>query len=98
MGRKKKIRNTYSIELKKKAVAMSNQEGISLADVADQLGVPAQQLSQWRSKFSGETESKSALLRLDALGENKKLKEELKQLRMENDILKKAAVFFASQK
>ena len=98
MARKRSARKSYPIELKKRAVEMSNQEGVTLADVADELGVPLQQLSGWRTKIGKEKDIEDAQKRLDALEENRKLKDELKQLRQENEILKKAAAFFASQK
>lgn len=98
MAKKKQSRKSYPLELKKKAVKMTQQDGVSVGDVADQLGIPPQQLSQWRSKFLNEEDVELAEKRLDAIDENRKLKEELKQLKMENEILKKAAVFFASQK
>ncbi|MFK7822857.1 MAG: transposase, partial [Oligoflexales bacterium] len=83
---------------KKRAVEMSYQDGVSLGDVADELGVPINQLSGWRAKIGQQKATEDANNRLDALQENKLLKDELKQLRQENEILKKAAVFFASQK
>lgn len=98
MPKKKPARKIYPLELKKRAVAMSYQEGISLGDVADELGVPVQQLSGWRSQLGKQETLEAANSRLDALQENKQLKDELKQLRQENEILKKAAAFFASQK
>jgi len=98
MAKKKQPRKSYPLELKKKAVKMTQQDGVSVGDVADQLGIPPQQLSPWRSKFLSEEDVEQAEKRLDAIDENRKLKEELKQLKMENEILKKAAVFFASQK
>lgn len=94
---KKKTRNSYPLEFKKKAVLMTTEEGVSVSEVADQLGVSPQYLSQWRSQLLKDGELEEAEKRLDALIENRKLKEELKTLKMENEILKKAASFFASQ-
>lgn len=98
MPKKRTVRKSYPYELKKKAVEMSNEPGMTVSEVASQLDVPAQQLSQWRSKMNGEAAAIDAKKRLDALEENKSLKEQLKQARLENEILKKAAVYFASQK
>lgn len=98
MPKKRTVRKSYPVELKKKAVEMSNQPGMTVSEVASQLDVSAQQLSQWRSKINGEAATNDAKRRLDALEENKSLKEQLKQARLENEILKKAAVYFASQK
>ena len=98
MSKKKRSRNSYPTELKRKAVQLASQEGVTVAEVADQLGVPPQQISMWKAKFSDEGEVEEATMRLDALDENRQLKEEIRRLKMENDILKKAASFFASQK
>ena len=46
---------------------MSCQEGMSLGDVADELGVPIQQLSGWRSQLGRQEDAKAANARLDAL-------------------------------
>jgi transposase-like protein len=95
---KKKPRNSYSEEFKKKAVLLTEQEGVSVGEVADQLGISAQYLSQWRSKLLKDNELENAERKLNALEENRRLKEELKVMKMENEILKKAASYFASQK
>ena len=71
---------------------------MSVGEVADQLGISAQYLSQWRSKLLKDNELENAERKLNALEENRRLKEELKVMKMENEILKKAASYFASQK
>ncbi len=98
MAKKRPSRKSYPIEVKRRAVEMSSQEGVTVGEVAEQLGIPAQQLSQWRSQLLSAGDVKQLQSKLDALEENKRLRDELKQLKMENDILKKAAAFFASQK
>lgn len=95
---KRAKRSSYPEEFKKKAVLMTEQEGTTLSEVSDQLGVAVQNLSVWRSKYLKDRHIGEAEIKLDAMLENRRLKDELKTLRMENDILKKAASFFASQK
>jgi transposase len=95
---KKKVRKHYPLDFKKKAVLMTTKEGITVGEVADELGISPQYLSKWRSELMEDGELENAEKRLDALEENRRLREELKQLRTENDILKKAASYFASQK
>ena len=95
---KKRARRSYSIELKKKAVDLSNQKGVTIAEVADELGVPASQISQWRQKLNGLQAAKDAEQKLDAIAECKALKLKLRQAEQEIEILKKAASYFASQK
>ena len=95
---KRTPRKSYTKEFKRRAVQMSLEPGPSVADVADQLGVTPQYLSQWRTKFKQESAAKCDEESLDAVAENLKLKAEIKQLKMDNEILKKAASYFASQK
>ena len=97
MGRKK-IRKSYPLDFKKKAVAMSMKDGITVNEVADELGVSPQYLSKWRAELMEDGELENVARRLDALDENRRLREEVKQLKIENDILKKAASYFASLK
>jgi transposase-like protein len=47
MGQKN-VQNEISSSLQKKAVAMSLKEGISVGEVADELGISPQYLSKWR--------------------------------------------------
>jgi transposase-like protein len=70
---------------------LTEQEGVRVGEVADQLGISAQYLSQWRSKLLKDNELENAERKLNALEENRRLKEELKVMKMENEILKKAA-------
>ncbi len=77
---------------------MTTKEGITVGEVADELGISPQYLSKWRSELMDDGELETAEKRLDALEENRRLREELKQLKTENEILKKAASYFASQK
>jgi len=95
---KKKKRNSYTSEFKRKAVLMTFKEGALVSDVAADLGISPQYLSQWRSDFKKSKDSKNSEEQLDAIVENAKLKSENRQLRMDVDILKKAASYFASQK
>ena len=66
MGRKK-IRKSYPLDFKKKAVAMSMKDGITVNEVADELGVSPQYLSKWRAELMGDGELENAERRLDAL-------------------------------
>ena len=77
---------------------MSMKEGITVNEVADELGVSPQYLSKWRAELIENGELENVERRLDALVENRRLREEVKQLKIENDILKKAASYFASLK
>ena len=97
MPTKKKPRKSYSEEFKRKAVLLSRQPGAKVGDVADQLGINPQYLSKWRSEAAKALHRSDIESELTATAENKRLREELRQARMEVEILKKAASYFASQ-
>jgi len=85
----------YPEEFKIESVRQISDRGHSVAEVASRLGVTTHSLYAWLKKFgpdSAEHQAKS-----DEQAEIKQLKKELKRVTEERDILKKAAVYFASQ-
>lgn len=95
---KKKDRRSYSEEFKANAVKMSLKPGVSVSQVAEELDIPVGYLSRWRSQARDAQGQASAEARVDAISENARLKEELKRVKMELEIIKKAVVYFAGQK
>jgi transposase len=84
--------STYTKEFQQNAVRLALNGEQSKAAVARQLGVPEWKLRDWvraAMKASAQNGSKSAIDDLLAL------QQENKKLRMENEILKKAATYFA---
>ena len=98
MGKKRKTRNRYSSEFKANAVKRTLKGDVLIKEVAEELDIPAGYLSAWRRDYLASQESGAVEARLEAISENKRLKEELKQAKMDLEILKKAAAYFASQK
>lgn len=89
-------RNRFSPEFKTQAVKLVKEQGLTVRQAANDLGVGQSTLDKWirleRLKESGEPViSETELLEL------KRLRKEVHTLRMERDILKKAAAYFASQ-
>lgn len=87
----KRPRRTFSDEYKIEAVKMVADQGYKVTEAARSLGVNVNQIHRWIRELSqqeDDTENE----------ELKRLRAENKRLRMERDILKKAAVFFASEK
>ncbi len=85
----------YPEEFKIEAVKQVTDRGYSVADVAKRLGITTHSLYAWIKKFgpdSAEYQAKS-----DEQAEIRRLKKELKRVTEKRDILKKAAVYFASQ-
>lgn len=94
----KKARRTYTEESKASAVKMSPSRGVSVSQVAEELNIPVGYLSRWRREVQEAQDLASAEARVDAISENARLKEELKRVKLELEIIKKAAVYFAGQK
>ena len=86
----------YTEEFKREAVKLVTEQGYSLAEAARSLGIHTNLIRQWRSKFAQEN-SGTEIMSESEQEELKRLREEVRRLRMERDILKKATAFFASE-
>ena len=84
MSKKKPI-TQHTRDFQENAVRLSKLPGKSIASVAIELGIPAWKLRTWVK------ESKQKLERSSEVTELIRLQNELKQLKEENEILKKAA-------
>jgi len=98
MGRKKN--QAYTEEFRKEAVKRSEKPGVTQAMVAEELGVSAQQIANWKRQFTRLSDKQ--FNSLNGVDYSKKESEELCKLRRENkrlqeemDFLKKAAAYFA---
>jgi len=93
---KKKTRRKYSDEFKAEAVKLVTDQGYKTAEAARNLGIHDGVLRRWISPRSPEVAHISrSTEKLQA--ELKQLKRENERLRMEREILKKAAAFFAKE-
>lgn len=92
MGRPR--RNRYSPEFRSEAIRLVRSSTDPLAKVARDLGVNPETLRLWVQAARPPTE---VPLTDDERGELSRLRREVRELRMERDILKKATAFFAKQ-
>ena len=92
----KPSRRNYTEEFKREAVKLTEQGGRSVSDVARSLGVHRSLIERWRREY-GESSGVSKSVSEAEREELKRLRAEVKQLRMERDILKKATAFFAKE-
>ena len=83
---------TYSPEFKAEAVRLVRTSADSLAKIARDLGVTPLTLRRWREAMRP---TPAEPLTTDERTELKQLRREVRQLREERDILKKATAFFA---
>ncbi len=94
----KKKRNKYTQEFKEEAVKLITEQGYKIAEAARNLGIDANMLGRWKREIEGAGKDVSGL-RGGAImqSELNLLRKENKRLKMEREILKKAAVFFAKE-
>ncbi len=87
------IRKKYDEEFKKNAVKLSHASPKSVRQVADDLGISENRLYAWRKKYTAEGD-KTRWATLEE--ENKALRLQLAEARIEADMLKKATAYFAN--
>ncbi len=95
-----KGRQTFTREFKVEAVRLLEEGKKPAADLARELGVRRNQLYKWKEHLGkrGDTAVAGCGSRKEsAAGEIARLKKELAQVKEENEILKKAAAFFARE-
>ena len=91
-------RNKYTHEFKEEAVQLVTELGYSLSEAAKNLEIHPNLLCRWKREFSEDkkeevTPTDKASLHMEV----NRLRLENKRLRMEREILKKAAAFFVKE-
>jgi len=91
----KRTYKRYPKEFKEEVVSLVLDQGYSVAKAAESVGVKTSLVYSWKDKV----ESEKAALSLDSSEreELKRLRKEIKELRLEKEILKKASAFFAKE-
>jgi transposase len=92
-------RRQYTAEFKKEAVELVTNHGYSITKAAKNLGINSSILARWRREqlkkqqnaFPGTGHQPPETEELN------RLREEIRRLKLEREILKKAAVFFAKE-
>ena len=91
----KRTYKRYPPSFKEEAVALVTEQGYTVIEAAKSLGIRPNQLYDWKAKLEAEKSGDS--LSTDEREELKRLRKEVKNLRMEKEILKKASAFFAKE-
>ena len=86
-------RKKYDEDFKKNAVKLSYASPKTVREIAEDLGIHENLLYNWRRRFT-EHGDKTKYATLEE--ENRDLKRQLAETKMERDMLKKAAAYFAS--
>jgi len=95
-------KSRYTIEFKKEAAKLVTERGYKQVEVANHLGVDKKNVSRWVNELRrGQVGSESRRMKKPVISveqqELEALRKENKRLRMEREILKKAAAFFANE-
>ena len=92
-------RKQFSKQFKIDAVKLVSEQGYNVSEAARNLGIHHSSLRRWKKQF--ETNGNQAFPGKGHMSPEKeeidRLRKEVKKLRMEREILKKAAAFFANE-
>jgi len=91
MGRNK----SYNREFQLQTCRLVVEQGYSLKEAAERLGPSTWSIRDWIKKYRAKGELPAADQPVPEAEELKRLRKEVKQLQLENEILKKAAAYFA---
>lgn len=94
MGKKRTYKQ-YSKEFKEEAVNLVLEQGYSVPEAAKSLAIATNMLYRWKQQMEEQRQGKA--LEEDEREELKRLRQEVKNLRLEKEILKKARAFFAKE-
>ncbi|VAW76437.1 hypothetical protein MNBD_GAMMA12-2217 [hydrothermal vent metagenome] len=101
MALKRQQYKTYPIEYKREVLKMVGESDRPVAEIARQLGIRRNQIYKWRDqmkkKAEGQTIKRGRPKKKDQ-SELSLLRQENERLKEENEILKKAEVFFANRR
>ncbi len=96
MGEK---RRNYDDECKRAAIRLVTVKGHGVSETARNLGINAKMLGRWKREDASKQHTASAGTGGPAAEQNelRQLRNEVKRLRMEREVLKKALGYFASE-
>lgn len=90
-------RRKFTPEYKAEAVDLVTSSGRPVAEIARDLGINEGTLGNWVNMAKKRGEVKDKPLDVGERARLKELEDEVRRLKMEREILKKAAAWFASQ-
>jgi transposase-like protein len=91
MGKRKR----YNREFQLQACRLVIDQGYSIREASERLGPSTWAIREWIKKYRAKGELPAADHLVPEAEELKRLRKEIKQLQLENEILKKAAAYFA---
>ena len=94
-----KKRREYTADFKREAVRLVTDEGYSLAEAGRSLGVGSTLIGRWKRQLEASGDAFPGKGKLTPDQQRiRELEADVRRLRMEKDILKKATAFFVQEK
>jgi transposase len=90
-----RVKKNFSPEFREEAVKMVIETSRPIAQVARELGIVEGTLGNWVNTYRREHAGEEPPLALNERARLRELERETRELKMENDFLKKAAAYFA---
>ena len=97
VGAKKRPRRSFTEEFKAGAVRLVLDEGKSVSQVGRDLDVAQSVIGNWVKQARADRSQGKTGLTTEERAELARLRREVKDLRLQRDLLKKAAAFFAKE-
>jgi transposase len=97
VGAKKRPRRSFTDEFKAGAVRLVLDEGKTVSQVGRDLDVAQSVIGNWVKQARADRSQGKTGLTTEERAELTRLRREVKDLRMQRDLLKKAAAFFAKE-
>ena len=97
MSEKSSSKKHYLPEFREKAVKLITELGYTVEQVAEKLGCCKESVRRWKAAAMPKLDPETALQMELEENENKQLRKEIARLKMENEILKKAAAYFTKE-
>ena len=93
-----KVRGKSTSEFERRAVAMTTDQGLSVAEVSRRLGISESRLREWKklTRGMGADAFPRSWHQPPAEEELRRLRADVERLERERDILKRATAFFAA--
>jgi transposase len=92
-----RTRRRFTSEFKTEAVRLLEESGRPLQAIAEELEVHANQLRTWRNEHLAAGSAEALARQKAEAAELARLRRENKRLEQENEILRRAAAFFAGE-
>jgi transposase len=96
-GAKQRVRRSFTEEFKAGAVRLVLDEGKTISQVGRDLDVAQSVIGNWVKQARADRSNGKTGLTTEERAELTRLRREVKDLRQQRDILKKAAAFFAKE-